>query len=200
MTRIMPGPPYWLAHHDRAGVEPHGESRYSAFRSLPSARRSYKLGCADVRLAEILNEQRVTVRLQAEDKRSALDALARLFVLDDPRLDRDAIQRVFEEREALASTGVGSGVAIPHGRLPDVERLVAAVGICKGGVEFEAIDGRPAHILVAVLGPERQTGEHLKALARFSRLLRDERVRTRLLDAADDAAALEILLREDGRR
>ncbi len=142
----------------------------------------------------------MTVRLQAEDKRSALHALARLFVDDDPRLHVDAIQRVFEEREALASTGVGSGVAIPHGRLPEVERLVAVVGVCKAGVDFESIDGRLAHILVAVLGPERQTGEHLKALARFSRLLRDERVRSRLIGAADDAEALAILLREDGTR
>jgi PTS system nitrogen regulatory IIA component len=153
-----------------------------------------------VRLAEILNEQRVTVRLEADDKRDALDALAALFVADDPRLDRAAICRVFEERERLASTGVGSGVAIPHGRLPDVEKLVAVVGICHQGVDFDSIDGRPAHILVGVLGPERQTGEHLKALARFSRLLRDERVRARLLSAQDDAEALAILLREDGLR
>lgn len=153
-----------------------------------------------MRLADILNAQRVTVQLVAEDKRSALEALARLFVKENPRLDATEITRVFEEREALASTGVGSGVAIPHGRLPDVTTLVAAVGICKAGVEFEAIDGRPAHILVAVLGPERQTGDHLKALARFSRLLRDERVRSRLVSATEDAEALEILLTEDSRK
>lgn len=153
-----------------------------------------------MRLAEILNERRVTVALHAPDKRAALDALAGLFVEDDPGLDRRAILRVFEEREALASTGVGSGVAIPHGRLHEVPRLVAVVGVCKAGVDFDAIDGRPAHILVAVLGPERQTGEHLKALARFSRLLRDEGVRHRLLEAADRVEALDILLGEDGRR
>ncbi len=153
-----------------------------------------------MRLADILNAQRVTVNLAAQDKHGALEALARLFVRDDARLSAASITKVFEEREALASTGVGSGVAIPHGRLPDVASLVAAVGICKPGVEFEAIDGRPAHILVAVLGPERQTGDHLKALARFSRLLRDERVRARLLEARDDADALEILLTEDSRK
>jgi PTS system nitrogen regulatory IIA component len=153
-----------------------------------------------VRLADILSVERVTVRLAAEDKRGVLRALAQLFVEDDPRLEAAEIQRVFEEREALASTGVGSGVAIPHGRLPGVERLVAAVGLSPEGVEFEAIDGRPAHILVAVLGPERQTGEHLKALARFSRVLRDAAVRGRLLAAEDAQAALDVLLSEDGRR
>lgn len=153
-----------------------------------------------MRLADILSVDRVTVRLAAEDKRAALRELAQLFVDDDPRLEAAEIQRVFEEREALASTGVGSGVAIPHGRLAAVDRLVAALALSPEGVEFEAIDGRPAHILVAVLGPERQTGEHLKALARFSRVLRDEGVRARLLGAPDAPSALEVLLAEDGRR
>ncbi len=153
-----------------------------------------------MRLADILSVERVTVGLSAAEKRGALEALARLFVEDDPRLDASEVLRVFEEREALASTGVGSGVAIPHGRLAGVERLVAAVGISREGVDFDAIDGRPAHIFIAVLGPERQTGEHLKALARFSRVLRDEGTRARLLAADDARGALEVLLSEDARR
>lgn len=153
-----------------------------------------------VRLVDILSVERVTVELRAMDKPSALRALAQLFVDVDPELDAADIARVFEEREALASTGVGSGVAIPHGRLRTVERLVAAVAIAKEGIDFEAIDGRPAHIFVAVLGPEKQTGEHLKALARFSRILRDESVRAKLIAVEDAREALEILLSEDNRR
>lgn len=153
-----------------------------------------------MRLSDILAVERVSVGLHATDKRAALAALAQLFVDDDARLDAGAITRVFEEREALASTGVGSGVAIPHGRLPGVERLVAAVGVVPRGVDFDAVDGRPAHILVAVLGPEKHTGDHLKALARFSRLLRDEGVRARILAAESAAEAYEIILGEDGRR
>lgn len=152
-----------------------------------------------MRLADILSVDRVTVRLRAEDKPSALRELARLFDGIEEAVDQASIVKVFEEREALASTGVGSGVAIPHGRLSEVKRLRAALGISSEGVDFDAIDGRPAHILVAVLGPEQKTGEHLKALARFSRLLRDETVRRRLLaaDAAQDA--LQVLLDEDSR-
>jgi PTS system nitrogen regulatory IIA component len=153
-----------------------------------------------VRLADILSVERVTVGLRAEDKASALHELAKLFAHGDPALDAGAIARVFEEREGLASTGVGSGVAIPHGRMRGVERLLAAIGIAKEGVDFDAIDGRPAYIFVAVLGPERQTGEHLKALARFSRILREDAVRARLMAAASAADALELLLREDERR
>ena len=155
-----------------------------------------------MRLKGILTVERVTVALGATSKADALAELADLFVegVTDVELDRDEVVRVFEERESLASTGVGSGVAIPHGRLSSVPSLVAAVGLSKAGVEFEAIDGRPAHIHVAVLGPERQTGEHLKALARFSKLLRNGIVRQKLLAAPDARAAFDLLIEEDERR
>ena len=153
-----------------------------------------------MRLADILSVDRVTVALRAGDKPSALRELAQLLAGADARIDPEAVATVFEEREALASTGVGSGVAIPHGRLPSVSQLRAAVGISTGGVDFDAIDGRPAHILVAVLGPERQTGEHLKALARFSRLLRDDELRRQLLAAPSPERALEIILEGDAAR
>lgn len=152
-----------------------------------------------MRLADILTVDRVTVRMQARDKASALRELAHLFVGADEGVDAESIVAVFEAREALASTGVGSGVAIPHGRLAGVSKLRAAVGISPQGLEFDAIDGRPVHILVAVLGPNEKTGDHLKALARFSRLLRNRAVRDRLLAADTGAAALEIILQEDAR-
>ncbi len=142
-----------------------------------------------MRLAEILSARRITVRLEATDKASALRALAELFVDDVEGIEVEEITRVFEEREALASTGVGSGVAIPHGRIEGVQSLIAAVGISKEGVEFDAIDGRPVHIFVALLGPRNL--DHLKALARFSRLLRSHETRRELLGAASPADALD---------
>src|SRR5690349_14609045 len=117
------------------------------------ARESERCVEVSVRLADILSPARVTVRLVAADKRAALDAVARLLGQGTNGVRVADITKVFEEREALASTGVGSGVAIPHGRLGAVVQLVAAVGICKPGVDFDSIDGRPAHILVGVLGP-----------------------------------------------
>ncbi|MCA9604165.1 MAG: PTS sugar transporter subunit IIA [Myxococcales bacterium] len=142
-----------------------------------------------MRLAEILSARRITVRLEATDKPSALRALAELFVDDVEGIDVEEITRVFEEREALASTGVGSGVAIPHGRLQGIPSLIAAVAISKEGVEFDAIDGRPVHIFIALLGPRNL--DHLKALARFSRLLRSSETRRELLGAASPADALD---------
>lgn len=148
-----------------------------------------------MRLADILDIGRVTTSLPATNKPEVLRALAGMF----QGQDADEVFRVFQEREALASTGVGSGVAIPHGRLSTVDELQAALAIAPQGIDFDAVDGQVAHIFVAVLAPERHTGEHLKALARISRLLRDAHVRTRLIDAADPSAALSVVLDEEGR-
>lgn len=148
-----------------------------------------------MQLADIIDIGRVTTSLSATDKSQVLRALAEMF----SGQDAEEVYRVFQEREALASTGVGSGVAIPHGRLPTVDRLQAALCVSRSGVDFDAVDGQPAHIFVAVLAPERHTGEHLKALARISRLLRDAHVRGRLLDAPDPSAALSVILDEEAR-
>jgi len=149
-----------------------------------------------MRLADILSIDRVTTSLRAETKPEVLTALAEMF----RDQDREQVQRILEEREALASTGIGSGVAIPHGRMGSVERLEAALAISGRGVDFDSVDGEPAHIFVAVLAPERHTGEHLKALARISRLLRDGRVRSRLVEAGSPEAALSVLVEEDEQR
>jgi PTS system nitrogen regulatory IIA component len=109
-------------------------------------------------------------------------------------LDVAAVHRVLAERESLASTGVGSGVAIPHGRLPGLSSIQAALGICQQGVSFDAIDGRPVHIFVAILAPEQQSSQHLKVLARVSRVLRDAPTRARLLEARTAEEAISIVL------
>lgn len=109
------------------------------------------------------------------------------------------IERVLVERERLQSTGVGGGVAIPHGSMEGAERLVGAVLLCPKPIEFDAIDGAPVSILFAVIGPKRATGEHLKTLARISRLLRDDGFRGRLLEAPTGRAAFELIVAEEGR-
>jgi PTS system nitrogen regulatory IIA component len=152
-----------------------------------------------MRLTEILAPERVIHRLEARDKNAALREIARAFALSDPRLDEGEVLRVLQEREALASTGVGSGVAIPHGRLAALEGLTAVLAICPAGVPFDAIDGEPATIFVAVLAPLRHSADHLKALARVSRMMRDEAARGRLLAAEDRAALWRAFSEEDAR-
>lgn len=152
-----------------------------------------------MRLGEILTLDRVTVSLEAGDKPAALRAIARLFHRTETSLDEEKILTTLHAREQLASTGVGSGVAIPHGRVAGIEKMVGALAVSRAGVPFESIDGEPARIFIAVLAPERHTGDHLKALARISRLLRDGAVRQRLLEAESAEAALQIVIEEDER-
>lgn len=147
-------------------------------------------------LADILHADRVTTSLTSTDKDGVLRELAELFH-GVQGAQTDDVFRVFAAREALASTGVGSHVAIPHGRVAGLPSIVAALAIHHEGVPFEAVDGRPVHIFVAVLAPEKRPSDHLKALARISRLLRDRGLRERLVAAPDAESALAALLSED---
>jgi len=155
-----------------------------------------------MRLQEILDVDRIDADFTATSKHAALAALAELLcecaAAAGAGASIDDVRRVLEAREALQSTGVGSGVAIPHGRVGGLDRFVGALAIHHGGVDFEAIDGRPVSILFAVIGPERAAGEHLKCLARIGRLLRDDAVRERLQRATSAEDALSIVREVDG--
>jgi nitrogen PTS system EIIA component len=145
-----------------------------------------------MRLSDLLTVERVSVSLSADSKDGALDALAVLLAHGAPNVTAEQIARVLKDRERLASTGVGDEVAIPHGRLPGLQRVVGAVAICAGGLPFDAIDGRPVKIFVAILAPDRAPGEQLRALARVSKLLRDRSMRDRMLTAANSAELLAL--------
>ena len=114
------------------------------------------------------------------------------------KLSVDAIERVLTEREQLQSTGIGEGVAIPHGALSQLETQCAALLIAPNGVDFAAIDGEKVTILFAVIGPKRATGEHLKTLARVSRLLRNKSFRDRLVLAPSSNSAYDLIATEEG--
>ena len=154
-------------------------------------------------LTDILASERVgTSRgsLAPADKSAALRALARLLASGQSPAGEGDLFRVLEERESLQSTGIGDGVAIPHGALDGLDRQLAALLICPDGVEFDAIDSRPVHILFAVVGPKRASGEHLKTLARVSRLLRDAAFRERLLAATTGGEVFQLVKdAEEGR-
>jgi PTS system nitrogen regulatory IIA component len=151
-----------------------------------------------MRLPEVLSADDVTTDLPAADKDATLRGLARLLSRGDGP-DEDTVYRAFAERERLASTGIGSGVAMPHGRL-HVDRPRMALAICRQGIAFDSVDGEPARILVALLTPYQHPGDQIKVLARVSRVLRKSSVRERLLHAASRHDALRIMVEEDARR
>ena len=144
--------------------------------------------------AELLHPERVRVGVTAPTKDAALRAIASLLTMPENEVNAEAVHEVLLERERLASTGVGSGVAIPHGRCDDFDELRAAVAVCPGGVDFEAVDGLPVQILVGIIGPRSMPQKHLAALAGVSRVLRDDARRAALIAATDDADAYRLLV------
>ena len=107
--------------------------------------------------------------------------------------------RVLIEREQLASTAIGEGVAIPHGKLGAVGEIVACLGRAPAGVEFDSMDGQPTYLFFVLVAPESSTGAHLKALARISRVFKDPEFRRRLLAAPDAETMYHVVADEDAK-
>lgn len=161
-------------------------------------------GESPVVLTDILPAERADVAPAAaiETKEAALQRLSELLAIPPTTMRTTAgdFFRVLCERESLQSTGIGDGVAIPHGSLDGLEAQRAALLVCPDGLPFDAIDGRPVRILFAVVGPKRTTGEHLKTLARVSRLLRDPSFRQKLLAAREGSQAWELVREAESDR
>jgi PTS system nitrogen regulatory IIA component len=148
-----------------------------------------------MRLADILNVDRILVDIDGSIVKTKSDAIHRLSEMLSPAVavEVPTIEHLLLEREKLQSTGIGDGVAIPHCALETAEGQALALLLCPRGVEFEAIDSEPVEIVFGVVGPKRATGEHLRTLARISRLLRDEQTRLRLLASTNPKAAYELI-------
>ncbi|HEY5285176.1 MAG TPA: PTS sugar transporter subunit IIA [Polyangia bacterium] len=114
-------------------------------------------------------------------------------------IDPQVLCRILEERELLASTAIGDGIAIPHGKLDNLDRLVGALGRSGPGLAFDSIDGKPTHLVFMLVAPSNSAGVHLKALARLSRLFRDAGFRQRLLDAPDSLSMYGTIAEEDAK-
>lgn len=150
-------------------------------------------------LSELLKPNQVIVNpIDHLDKRAALMTLANALAKAGTSSSEE-VMRVLQEREDLQSTGVGEGVAIPHGALPGLDSQCGALLILPHGVDFDAVDDEKVKILFAVIGPKRTSGEHLKTLARISRLLRSESFRNRLLSSRDGDQAYELIASEEAQ-
>ena len=152
-----------------------------------------------MRIQDILPPGAVVDGLLAETKEGVLRELSEVICRRIPALSPDRLTAILMEREGLGSTGIGEGVAIPHGKIAGIDRLVTVFGRSREGVQFASLDGKPARLFFLVLAPENSAGMHLKALARISRLLKDPRFRGRLL-AAEGLEGLSQVLREEDER
>ncbi|HLE40116.1 MAG TPA: PTS sugar transporter subunit IIA [Nitrospirota bacterium] len=137
--------------------------------------------------------------IKAVDKNGVLREFAGLLKTAGKVREEDGIVRVLAEREALGSTGIGDGVAIPHGKVRGLREIVVAFGRSRNGVDFQSLDGKPVHLFFLLLTPEDNPGDHLKVLARISRLLKNPVLREDLRAALPNQDVRKIILDEDSK-
>jgi len=139
-----------------------------------------------MRLTDILTLDCVKMPLSATDKKSAIAEMVDIVNAAGKLKDRSLMLRATLEREATRTTGIGNGLAVPHGKCAAVSELVMAVGKPSQPIDFESIDGKPVSIIIFLASPPDKTGPHIQALARISRLMTDQRFR-HAIDAAATA-------------
>jgi PTS system nitrogen regulatory IIA component len=152
-----------------------------------------------VKILDFVRQDLVLGDLKGRDKLAVLEEVAAAFQARLPSVQAPALVKVLIERERLASTAIGEGVAIPHAKFDAVGQLTACVARARTGVDFESIDGRPTFLFFVLVAPQTSTGAHLKALARISRLFKDPGFRTRLMEASDAAAIYRVIADEDAK-
>ena len=148
-------------------------------------------------LGDVLREACVLVDLKGGAKEQVLKELVQALKAEGLVEDEEGAVRVILEREALGSTGIGDGVAIPHGKLKGLSSMLCAFGRSVQGVPFDAVDRQPVHIFFLLLAPEETTGLHLKMLSRISRILRDASFRRKLMEQVRAPELYREIVEED---
>ena len=150
-----------------------------------------------MRITDILPKKSIVPDLKGRTKKQVLEELIDAMLQEKPELDRERLMAVLLERERLGSTGIGDGIAIPHGKLKDLDQLILSFGKSSLGVDFESMDGKPVHLLFLLVAPENCTGIHLRALARIARLLKNAPVRKRLVGVNTQDEIYAVIQQED---
>jgi PTS system nitrogen regulatory IIA component len=146
-----------------------------------------------MRLCEYIEHDLVLPDLASTDKAGVLGEMTAAMAACHPELDAGRALAVLLDREGLGTTGIGDGVAIPHGKLANLDRILLCVGRSQMGVDFEALDFKPCTMFFLVLAPEQMTGIHLRILAHISRLIKDESFRREFYEASDQDALYALL-------
>jgi nitrogen PTS system EIIA component len=152
-----------------------------------------------MKIMDILVREAVILDIQSTAKQDVLRELSSALAAAEPELDAERLLAILLERESLQSTGIGDGVAIPHGKMPGLSRLVASFARSRSGVDFESIDGQRTHLFFLLVVPEQSGGQHLKALARISRFFRDASFRKSLAEAESLEDVFRAIEEEDAK-
>jgi len=166
-------------------------------RSPAAAQSPYLRETDVVSLADILTPCRIKVPLEADTKRGVIAELIDVLDADGSVVDRAAALEAVLDRERTGTTGIGSAVAIPHGKTAGAKGLVMAIGICKVPVDFESVDHQPVMVVILLLSPMKMTAEHIQALERISRLVSLEPLRRSLAAAGSAEEVLRIITEQE---
>ncbi|HYA30388.1 MAG TPA: PTS sugar transporter subunit IIA [Acidobacteriota bacterium] len=152
-----------------------------------------------MKITDFLSTQTIIPSLSQREKTAVLQEMAEAMAANYSNLDPQKVLGVLLERERISTTAIGEGVAIPHGKLPGVERVLGVFARSLQGVDFSSLDGGPTHLFFVLIAPESAAADHLKALARISRLLKDETFRRRLLTGQTGEELYRIIAEEDDK-
>jgi PTS system nitrogen regulatory IIA component len=150
-----------------------------------------------LKVLDFLDPASITVDLTAKTKKAVLEEMVALLAQNGKIKDAKVTVDILMEREKLGSTGIGQGIAIPHAKTDQTDKVTAAFGLSKRGVQFDSLDGEPVYLFFLLVAPPDAAGMHLKALARISRLLKDKFFRQSLRDVKDANEVLKIIREED---
>ena len=150
-----------------------------------------------MKITTFLKREFIIEELKAATKEAALAELAHVLTQAGRTGDQEEMVKVLLARERLGSTGIGDGIAIPHGKIRGIEDLMIAIGRSHKGVDFNAMDSKPVHLFFLLMAPENSSGQHLKVLARISRLLKDNILRKNLMEAESPDKLFNLLVEKD---
>jgi len=148
-------------------------------------------------ITDLIKKGFIIEELKSKTKKEVLLELSEVFLRGDVKVDCDAMVEVLLDREKLGSTGIGDGIAIPHGKLPGLENLVVSFGRTIEGIDFDSLDGKPVHIFFLLMAPENSAGQHLKALAKISRMLKEKVFRKELMEAKTSDEIYDLIDKKD---
>ena len=150
-----------------------------------------------MRISEILDAKNIIPDLKARDKKKVLEELAETIIHSRPSLDKNSLVKVLLERERLGSTGIGDGVAIPHGKFHGINEPIISFGRSIKGLDFESMDGQPVFLFFLLVAPENSASVHLKALARIAKLLKNSSFRKVLMEIPTREELYKTIIQND---
>lgn len=150
-----------------------------------------------MKLAHYLEAKNVIPKLSSNNKDDVIKELADKLSEISPQINQERLVEVFLEREKLCSTAVDYGIAVPHAKMDGLSDIVLGFGRSLEGIDYESLDGKPTHFFVILIIPQESTGEHLRLLARISKIFKDQELRSKLMSCETDEEIVESIIQED---